>query len=83
MIRFGNIVVSPTNNFLKMHSLPTFSHKRYPHERKWLTKRARIKYHAMKRAGCDDELIYCYMARDYGDGIAERIVYGKRGGRND
>ena len=79
MIKVGNIVVGPTNNFLKMHGISMNSHKRYPHERKWLTKRARIKYHAMKRAGCDDELIYRYMARDYGDGIAEKIVYGKRG----
>ena len=56
---FGNcIYVGVSNNWLRLHGIrfrnPT---KRYPHERKDLSKWSRVKYHSMKRVGCDDDLI--------------------------
>ena len=44
---FGNVIVGPSNNSLKRHHIKMHSNKRYPHERKYLPKAARIKYHTM------------------------------------
>ena len=46
------------NNWLRLHGIRyRMMSKRYPHERKDLTKWSRVKYHSMKRVGCDDDLI--------------------------
>lgn len=75
MIKFGdNIYIGVSNNWRKLHGFPLTHTKRYPHERRWLTKRARIRYHAMLKAGCDTELIYRSFRQDYEDEIARRIA---------
>lgn len=73
----GNIIIGPSNNMLKMHGIRKRQTKRYPHERKYLPKNVRIKYHSMKNVGCDDELIYRFIARQYGEEMADLAVYGK------
>lgn len=57
MIRFGNCIVGASNNWKRLHGFPMTQTKRYPHERKDMPKKVRIHFHAMKRAGCDIELI--------------------------
>lgn len=63
MIRLGNCFIGVSNNWRKMHGIPMESTKRYPHERKDMPKKARIRYHTMKNAGCDDQLIAKYLLR--------------------
>lgn len=73
------LIIGPSNNILRRHGCPMRHTKRYPHERKWLTKKARVKYHTMKRVGCDDLLIFKNMSEIYGPFLADLIVYGKKG----
>ena len=57
MLRFGNCVVGASNNWKRNHGFPMTETKRYPHMRKDMPKRVRIRYYAMKRAGCDMNFI--------------------------
>lgn len=66
MIKLGNCYINVSNNWRRMHGFPMRQTKRYPHERKDIPKRARIKLHTMKKAGCDMELIKRYLLRLYG-----------------
>lgn len=64
MVKFGdNIFTGVSNNWRRMHGLPMVSTKRYPHERKDMPKQARNRYHRMKEAGCDMDLIARYLLR--------------------
>ena len=59
MKTFGNcIYVGVSNNWRRLHGIRFRKRaRRYPHERKDLSKWSRVKYHSMKRVGCDDALI--------------------------
>ena len=74
----GNIIIGPSNNMLRMHKIRMNQTKRYPHERKYLPKNVRIKYHSMKKVGCDDDLIYWHINHQYGKEMADLAVYGKK-----
>ena len=62
MIKLGDcIYIGVSNNWRKMHDFPLKHTKRKPHERKDMPKEIRVKYHTMKNAGCDDDLIRAYI----------------------
>ena len=64
MKKLGNVIIGPSNNWLRLHGFHYRKHtKRYKHERKDLPKRVRIRYHTMKKAGCDIELIKRFIKR--------------------
>lgn len=63
MIRLGNCFIGVSNNWRRLHGIPMKSTKRFRHERKDMPKRARVRYHTMKKAGCDDALIARYLLR--------------------
>ena len=65
MYRFGNYLVGTSNNWCRLHGLPLRHTKRYSHERKDVPKRLRVKYHQMKKVGCDDILIAKYVGNYY------------------
>lgn len=65
MYRFGNIYVGVSNNWRRLHGIPMKHRKRYPHERKDVPKHIRVKYHWMKKIGCDDELIQKHVGDYY------------------
>lgn len=64
MYRFGHYYIGTSNNWKRLHGFPMIHGKRYPHERKCGSKKERIKYHTMKKAGCEDWLI-CKHAPGY------------------
>jgi hypothetical protein len=83
MIRFQDdvcsIYIGVSNNWKRMHGYPMSKTKRYRHERKWIPKSVRCKYHTMKRVGCDDDLIYRNLARTYNnEKLARAVVYERR-----
>lgn len=83
MIRFQDdvcsIYIGVSNNWKRMHGYPMSRTKRHRHERKWIPKRVRIKYHTMKNVGCDDDLIYRSLASTYkNEELARNVVYGSR-----
>jgi len=62
MIRLGNCYIDVSNNWRKIHGFPLQrGHKRYPHESRKMPKTVRIKYHHMKKVGCDNSLIARYL----------------------
>ena len=63
MTKFGPYVIGASNNWRRLHGIPMQSTKRYRNERKDMPKKARVRYHTMKEAGCDDELIAKYLLR--------------------
>ena len=65
MYRFGNCYIGVSNNWRRMHGIPMICRKRYKHERKDVPKNVRVKYHRMKKVGCDDELISHYIGDYY------------------
>ena len=75
MIRLGNCYIGVSNNWRRMHGIPMRQTKRYPHERKDIPKRARIRYHTMREAGCDFALIQRYLLRL--DGYVLKEEYGR------
>ncbi len=55
----GYVVIGATNNWRKLHGINIErGRKCFPHERKDIPKKVRVKYHQMKKVGCDNELIY-------------------------
>ena len=75
MIKLGNYFLGTSNNWNRMHGFPMVRTKRYPHERKDIPKRARVRYHTMRKAGCDIELIKRYLLRL--DGYVLKEEYGR------
>ena len=56
-MKLGNVIIGPSNNLKRMHGIPMTSNKRWKHERKDLSKKQRVRFHAMLRAGCDIDFI--------------------------
>lgn len=73
MVRLGIVVIGASNNFRKMHHFPMRQQKRYPHESKNLPKWVRVKYHTMKKAGCDDLFICEFISEFHGEDIANMV----------
>lgn len=78
MKRLGNLVIGPTNNYLRRHGIRMNHKKRYPHERKYLPKIVRYKYHIMKNVGCSDALIYDNMIDSFDEETVRLAVCGKK-----
>lgn len=74
----GVIIIGPSNNMLRRHKIRKNPNKRYPHERKYLPKHIRVKYHHMKDVGCDDDLIYWQINHQYGKEMADLAAWGKK-----
>ena len=72
MIFLGRYVIGATNNWKKLHGIPLEHTKRYPHETKRMPKKARVKFHIMKKAGCEEELIARHLLRNYGYDICSK-----------
>ena len=83
MIKFKDdvctIYIGVSNNWKRMHGYPMHQTKRYRHERKWIPKSVRCKYHTMKNVGCNDDTIYENLVWVYKDEeLARRVVYREK-----